>query len=366
MQITEKLIEKFLAGHCSKAEADFVFRYLRKNPEAWKKYMIGSWNGEDGSGELPGNYRELMLQEIRRKAFRPHVIDSGRFSRRIVLRFVVAAASVALIFLGIRQFLPGNAKQRNIAFSAHTADTGKFTSRAGPAIFEWELKTNRTDQKLKIKLEDGSVVSLLPRSSIRYAKRFADNATQRRGIYLQGQALFDVAKEKDRPFTVYSGNMSTTVLGTSFSVEENDKGVLVKLFSGKVMIHAIQQNAWARDIVLKPGEQLSVTYGLGANLAIVTAFDTGKPAPEKMHAGIGDDNKDLVFDNTELPDVMNKLISYYHTQINYNKAELSDMYFSGQVLESDSLSVILKVIANMNGLQITQTTDGFMVHASKD
>ena len=365
MQITEKLVEKFMGGHCTKAEADFVFRYFRKNPEAWRKYMIAGWDEADNSGELPDNYTELMLLEIRRKAFRLNDMNSRRFHGRIGLRLVVAAASVALIFLGIRQFWPGNAKQEKTAFPAPSSNTGTLMTRAGHAIFEWQLKANHTDEKLKIKLEDGTVVTLHPRSSIRYAKHFTDNSEHKRDIYLQGYALFDVAREKSRPFTVYAGNMSTTVLGTSFSVAENDKGVLVKLYSGKVMIHAVQQNAWTKDILLKPGEQLRVTYEPGADLAIITNFDTGKPAPKKMNAGTGDNRKDLVFDNTELPDVMSQLISYYRTRITYNKTELSNMYFSGQVLESDSLSVILKVIAKMNDLQVTQTTDGFMVNSSK-
>jgi ferric-dicitrate binding protein FerR (iron transport regulator) len=298
--------------------------------------------------------------------FHPDVMNSARFRGRIALRLVVAAASVALIVLGLRQFWPENAKHEKIAFAARPSDTGKLMTRGGLSIFEWQLKANHTDQKLKIKLEDGSVVSLFPHSSIRYAKHFTDPSEYKRDIYLQGQAIFDVTKEKSRPFTVYAGNMSTTVLGTSFSVAENDKGVLVKLYSGKVMIHAVQQNAWTKDIVLKPGEQLRVTYDQGANLAIITAFDTGKPAPKETNAGSGDGPKGLVFDNTELPEVMNKLIGYYHTRIAYNKTELSSMYFSGQVLATDSLSVILKVIAKMNGLQVTQTTDGFTVNTSKD
>ena len=366
MQITEKLMERFMKGHCSSVEAVFVTSYFRNNPEAWKKYMIGSWNEEVGKEELPYNYKELMLQEIRQKTFHSPAANKGRLPGRIGLRLIAVAASVLLVFSGIWLYKSENAKQKYIAHTGLRSAGGKETIRAIQTPIEWRLNANRTDQKLKMKLEDGSVVTLLPHSSIRYAKHFADNTEHTRDIFLKGQAFFEVARDKSRPFSVYAGNIATTVLGTSFSVHENKQGVLVKLYSGKVMVHAVEPKlkAWRKEIFLTPGEQLR--FQTGAELAIVSSFATEKPQLQKTDAGIADDHGDMVFDNIALPEVMNKLIRHYHTPIEYKKTELADMYFSGSVLKTDSLSVILKVIANMNGLQITQTTDGFMLHPSKE
>ncbi|MFI5125063.1 MAG: FecR family protein [Chitinophagales bacterium] len=363
MQISETLIEKFLNGRCTKTEAAFVSRYFRKHPEAANKYLISNWDSADAESELPYNYKELMLLEIRKKTFQSKARGAGRTYVRIGLRVAVAAASVMLIYWGFRQIQPENVKKEKITLAELPAGNPvKFTHKRETAG-EWKLNTNHTDQKLKMKLEDGSVVTLLPRSSIRYASHFTDNTSQKRDVYLQGQAFFDVARDKSRPFTVYAGNMSTTVLGTSFSVQESEIGVLVKLYSGKVMVHTGTHHAEAREIFLSPGEELR--YDSGENLATVSHFIIEKPVRKILNASSSDDNRDLTFDNAALPDVINKLISHYHTPIVYDKTELSDMYFSGQVLESDSLSVILKVIANMNGLQITQTNEGFMVQPSK-
>ena len=364
MQISETLIEKFLNGRCTKAEAAFVSRYFRQNPQALKQYLISNWDAADAESELPHRYKELMLAEIRKKTLDAGIRKNSRTYIRMGLRVAVAAASVMLIYWGVRQMQPESVKNGEIALSTAPVSNPAKVASTREASGEWQLNTNRTDQKLKMRLSDGSVVTLFPRSSIRYARHFTDNTTHKRNIYLQGQAFFDVARDKSRPFTVYAGNMSTTVLGTSFSVHENETGVLVKLYSGKLMIHALKPNARSRDIFLLPGEELR--YNTGDDLAKVTRFSIEKPVKKIPDAGVVDSSSSLVFDNTALPDVMEQLISRYHTPIGFDRTELSDMYFSGQVLASDSLSVILKVIANMNGLKITQTTDGFMVRPSKE
>ncbi len=354
------LIQKFLGGHCTKAEADAVFLYFRKNPEVWKKYLGDSWDDADDGSELPAGYKELMLEEIRKKSF---THNKSRNFFRIGLRIAVAAASVMLVFWGIRKASTDDSQKRAMAISKIPLNNPAERKQIGEGVGEWELNTNRTDQKLKLKLEDGSVVTLLPRSSIRHTRHFVGIKDNKRDVYLQGQAFFDVTRDKKRPFTVYAGNMSTTVLGTSFSVQESEIGVLVKLYSGKVIVHTGTHPAGIREIFLSPGEELR--YDSGENLATVSHFTIEKPVRKIQNASSADDNRELTFDNAALPDVINKLISHYHTPIVYDKSELSDMYFSGQVLESDSLSVILKVIANMNGLQITQINEGFMVQPSK-
>ncbi len=377
MHITEALIEKFFNGRCSRNEAAFVSRYFRKHPEAWKKYMIDSWKGDvekagyqdsgfsgagypDQGSVVPGHYKEQMLQEIRRATFGHPSIGDRRAPVRIAWRWAAAAASILFILGSIWMFKSKNEKADSITRSVAT---GNDVLKAGQTGEGWQLSTNRTDQKLKMKLEDGSVVTLFPHSSIRYGKHFPDN---KRDLYLQGQAFFQAAKDRRRPLTVYAGNMATTVLGTSFSVNENKTGVTVKLYSGKVMVHPAGNalKGWKKDIFLLPGEEMK--YETGQMLATVSSFRDEMPLPKNGSAKAAVDDEDMAFDNAVLSEVMSKLSKHYRTHIEYRKTELANMYFSGRVLETDSLSVILKVIANMNGLQITKTTDGFMVLLSKD
>lgn len=94
-------------------------------------------------------------------------------------------------------------------------------------------------QTQQITLPDGSVVTLNSNSSITYPGHFTDDA---RHVTLQGEAFFEVAHDATRPFTVESGDINTTVLGTSFNVcaypEEAD--IRVTLVTGKVRVGSKQ------------------------------------------------------------------------------------------------------------------------------
>ena len=365
MQITESLIEKFFSNCCSGEEAAEVARYLKQNPEVWKKYMIDRWSGEEiagnmiaGRNDLPGVYKEQMLEQI--LAATTGSVP-GR-DRKKVIGMVwrwTAAASILLVVGGLWMFNPNRQKR-----APDTASSGSGRKAGGSVDQEegWQTSSNHTDQKLMMKLEDGSVVTLFPHSTIRYGRHFPEN---KRDLYLRGQAFFQTAKDRSRPFTVYAGNMATTVLGTSFSVNENEAGVIVKLYSGKVMIRpgSPSVKGWEKDIFLLPGEEMK--YETNRGVAAVSTFRDEKLPLRAGSGRAGESNGEIWFDNRELPEVMAKLSRHYRTSIDYKRSELEGMCFSGVVLKTDSLSIILKVIANLNSLTITQTADGFRVVPSR-
>jgi ferric-dicitrate binding protein FerR (iron transport regulator) len=214
---------------------------------------------------------------------------------------------------------------------------------------------------MKIVLQDGSIVRLSPHAKIRWQEPFP---TDKREIYLQGQAFFDVARDNTAPFTVYSEWWSATALGTSFTVTQTRTAFKVKLYTGKVVVKANQQyvKGWSKPVYLAPGEQLQ--YDTLKSVAVITRFDRQRKMdkePEPKTAGITRDEEALMFDNTPLAEVMNKLMKRYHRSIEYNKTEISDMYFSGSVLKNDSLAVLLKVIAQLNRLTVTEKPGGFVI-----
>jgi transmembrane sensor len=360
MEITEKLIERFLNGYCTPAEASAVGRFFRKNPEILQKYLDRDWQ-EAGLESEGIEDNELMLQEIRRKTIDKQNPQTPSIFVKMALRTAGIAATVLLIIGGYWFLQPAQNQVQKTAAGSQTLGNVKPLSSA--EVRDWLINENSSEKKFTLKLPDGSVVTLLPKSCIRYARTFNNNAEHTRDVYLNGEAFFDVAKDKSRPFSVFAGNMSTTALGTYFSVHENADGIMVKLYSGKVKIHSLNRKSDQEDIFLKPGEQMK--YNLTADLATVTNFEKILPAKKSIIEPVAVVSDDMNFNNSLLTDVLDELEKHYHTRIFYDKTELSDMYFSGKVLESDSLTVILKVIGNMNGLQIKDTSDGYVAHKSK-
>ncbi len=118
------------------------------------------------------------------------------------------------------------------------------------------LKKNESEQKMPVKLPDGSTVLLQPQGTIRYPDNFSETAT--RDVYLEGQAFFEVIKNPQKPFLVHIKNVVVKVLGTSFTVQANDESKAVKVIvkTGKVMVYEAEQDQpTTRAMTLLPNQQ---------------------------------------------------------------------------------------------------------------
>jgi transmembrane sensor len=122
-------------------------------------------------------------------------------------------------------------------------------------------RTNDSETIMPVALPDGSSVLLHPHSDLKYEKSPAG----RRIVHLTGKAFFEVTKDPDCPFMVYSGEMVTRVLGTSFTITaySSDLNFSVVVKTGKVTVSAVpdenesQAETMAVSTVnLVPNEQL--------------------------------------------------------------------------------------------------------------
>lgn len=117
-------------------------------------------------------------------------------------------------------------------------------------------KHNPKGQKLTIFLSDGSRIKLNAESKIWYQKRFADD---KREVYLEGEAFFEVTHDENRPFIVHAGNLETKVLGTSFNIKAypDDSHINVAVKTGRVSVFNTKQkfeHAHNKSVVLSPSE----------------------------------------------------------------------------------------------------------------
>jgi ferric-dicitrate binding protein FerR (iron transport regulator) len=120
---------------------------------------------------------------------------------------------------------------------------------------------------------------------------------------------------------------------------------------GKVLVRYQQQAT-----MLLPGQEL--TYNISNHTSIVKYPVKPKPVPT---ATPFIQAKEIVFDNAPLPEVFNKLQERYAASITYNKADVDNMYFTGTISEKDALPLVLKVIAQMNGLELQEQSKGYII-----
>ncbi|MBZ4037661.1 DUF4974 domain-containing protein [Flavobacterium sp. 17A] len=188
-----------------------------------------------------------------------------------------------------------------------------------------------TGGQYNIVLADGTKVFLNAVSSIKYPTQFNGN---QRIVELDGEAYFEVAKNKNKPFIVKSDGQSIEVLGTHFNVHAYDNESVVKttLLEGSVAVASRNQKA-----ILKPGQQSNVVNN--SSKITIKEVDT--------EAAIAWKNGRFKFDNADLKSVMKQLERWYGIKVEY-RGDVSDVRFNGGTFRNKNLSEVLKVLELSN------------------
>ncbi len=232
---------------------------------------------------------------------------------------------------------------------------------------------NTSGKPKRIILKDGSEVILSDKSEVSYNQPFIGNT---RDITLKGRAYFKVTKDKTKPFTVFSGDISTTVLGTRFTVTayENANNINIRLYEGKVVVKPVVgvKKKLTNDFYLLPGQELiynniSATAKLrkfkAENTNTVRVNNSGDINQENDVPAIPFNEKGswYMFNNQSLEQVFNLLENMYDVRILYSKADVHNRYFIGKFEKSDSLENVLKQITALNNLKLTKKNNKFII-----
>jgi transmembrane sensor len=211
---------------------------------------------------------------------------------------------------------------------------------------------------MSVTLKDGSTVQLEKNSSLSYYDSFTND---RRDLSLSGIAVFKVAKDKMRPFTVYAGGLATRALGTSFLVNAADPGkIKIRLLEGKISVSsATGSDLTMKEVLLTPGQELSFD-----RTSRVYAINTVVARPGDARRAIPDNKPDLVFRKEPLGSVFEKVAHLYKIPLSCRKEDLDGLYFTGTFLKSDNLNIVLSTICNVNDLLVTKSGDSIIITKS--
>jgi len=150
--------------------------------------------------------------------------------------------------------------------------------------------TSTANQSQKVILPDGSIVWLRGNSTLSYPAQF-DGTT--RNVSLNGQALFEVAKDSAHPFIITCNQVTATVLGTSFNIITSSNKTEVNVLTGKVRLTSSQ-----RSLTIIPNET-----------AIYTNNQLMKKSSEPLQARMLTEGTqyDMRFEDVPVGDVMDRL-----------------------------------------------------------
>ena len=179
-------------------------------------------------------------------------------------------------------------------------------------------------------LADGTKVWMNAESELRYPQTFS--GTQR-VVHLVGEAYFEVAKNKEKPFIVETPHERVEVLGTHFNVSSypTDTKSAVTLVEGRVQVSVEGQVSR----VLHPGQQ-SIVAGQDIEVQDVNIDEY-----------IAWKNGEFMFNEESLSSAMRKIGRWYDLDISVDPA-LNDMHLWGSVPRTDNFGKVLKLIQLTN------------------
>ena len=206
-----------------------------------------------------------------------------------------------------------------------------------------------------VSLSDGTTVRMGPNSQLIYPKSF-DGKT--RDVELKGQAFFDVAKDRERPFTVHTKNMDVTALGTAFEVFNHDSESKLEtiLLNGKVKIGLGDPNVKnRREVILNPNEML--VFDKQANTVKVKTVDAENYS--------GWRNGVLSFENERLSMILTRLEPWYGRKIKCPK-EIAEKYRFTFKVRDESLERILFMLSNTSPIKYREKDSEYELYIKGD
>ncbi|MFZ4454948.1 MAG: FecR family protein [Bacteroidales bacterium] len=294
-----ELHNQFLDGKATTNEVRYLLNQM-KDADFEKEWMTENW--ENASTEMNSGVQKRIFENIKNETT-PRKINFNR-------HWFSIAVSILLLFttsLSVYFYLNTNEK-------VHIEDMTVAVEKG---------------QKAKIILPDGSSVWMNSGSKISYGKRFNQSE---RIVNLEGEAYFDVAKRKDAPFIVKSGEFSVEALGTAFDVKAypNENLVTAVLVRGKVEV-----GDELNKIRLIPNQR--VVYDKSVRSMAKTEVEDCRLYTSWM-------NNQLVFESESFENIATVLERNYNIRFKFENSSLKKYRFTGTI-RNTSLESLLQIFS---------------------
>ena len=186
--------------------------------------------------------------------------------------------------------------------------------------------------RTEMNLPDGSKVWLNAGSKLRYSDNFNKS---NRDLSLEGEAYFQVEKNKQLPLIVNALGVNVKVVGTTFNIKAypTENTISTTLVEGKVILESEKYN-FGNNIVMLPNQK-AVFSKTDRKLVITTIDD--------LYSEISWKDNQLIIKAEELSELAVKLERKYNVKIAFDSENIKLYKFSG-TLQDETLQQVLDVI----------------------
>ncbi|MFS2532923.1 FecR family protein [Bacteroides ovatus] len=182
----------------------------------------------------------------------------------------------------------------------------------------------------KVVLPDGTEISMGSQTNFRYDPQYGK---EKRVVYLEGEAFFNVAKQKDKPFIVVVNGQEIEALGTKFNVDAypSDSVVTTTLLEGSIRLVSERVSA---STVLTPNQQYIYHKNKGSykvaqvDAALYTSWISGY----------------YYFHEENLEGILARLGNIYGVSFRIQSDKLKERRFTGTFYRGQNIKDILDII----------------------
>lgn len=324
------LLEKFRSGDMTSEELQDLKSLMETtSDQELRDILMSEWDKFDHYSPLPDEKVEKLYEKMNIKGGNVH-------RNRVSLKnyWMQIAASILFIIAG--------------SLTVLTYMQNKTIS----SLAEQNVVIRSGDYgKSLVTLPDGTIVYLNAKSSLTYSQDFGRES---RNVALSGEGFFEVKKDIKKQFTVKTGYMDITVLGTKFNVYAyQDKDIVeMSLVEGCVNIATVLPPY--KNINVKPNEKVTY-YKKTGELKHESTSNEAETAWMK---------KELVFRSEKLENVFSCLSRKFAVSFNVEDESLLDDIYTG-TFEDENIESILKVLKTHYKFDY-QNEDGIITIQSKE
>ncbi|MEP1782950.1 FecR domain-containing protein, partial [Reichenbachiella sp.] len=206
----------------------------------------------------------------------------------------------------------------------------------GPTLNKSMIVHNSHLEKIKVLLPDQSEIWLNQQSEISYDSDFG---ISHRILSLQGEAFFDIQKS-EIPFVINTNQTKTEVLGTAFNLRSFAEETELTLIRGSVAFS--EKDNPSNKVILIPGER--AIHQVGSDQILKSENSDANFIAWKEEV--------LVFDKTELDEVITALEKYFDIKVEVNNLQLYNCRFTGRFY-NPNLDIILEVLSASLNIKYT-------------
>ena len=305
------LLEKFFKKEASSEERRILIEWIRKPGIRNEFNLLCEQMWKEAAVEIDKTVEEEMWNHLQRNLDEPKILSPKKRRWQPIIYKVVATILLP-VCLGLATYFG-------------VEHMNKVSQDPFMVAVDYGQKANLT-------LPDGTKVWLNSATHLSYDAEY--NKSDRK-IYLDGEAYFEVTKNRHKPFTVESDAMRVRVLGTTFNFKCDKRCRIAEatLIEGEI---EVKGNKDEGQIVLAPGQRAELNRNSGRL--------TVKQVDAKLYA-VWRDNL-IPFNKANIFTITKALERFYDVKIILSPDIRSDKTYSGVLKKKSTIESVLKSLQN--------------------